>query len=289
MSSKGVRIAFAIVVCTGAARAQDRDPVAAQALFDDAKRLMQAGDYAHACPKFAESQKLDPAGGTLIALALCNEGQGKTASAWEEFNEALSEARRDKRADRESAATEHLKKLEPRLVRVRIVAPEIAGLEVRRDGVLLGSAQWSTPVPVDPGAHVFEARAPKKKTWSASFDVQGEGKVVDVTIPTLADEAQSAIVTPLPPPPPPPNRDPPTHDEPQSDGSTQRVLGLALGGVGIVATGIGVVLGVSASSKWSDAQKACPQNKCQTSSQIDAGKSAGSTADAATAFYVIGA
>src|SRR5437016_5866261 len=83
----------------GGARAQGGEVAAAQALFDEAKNLMQQGRYAEACPKFAESQRLDHAGGTTLALALCLEGEGRTATAWAEFNEALTEARHDKRAD----------------------------------------------------------------------------------------------------------------------------------------------------------------------------------------------
>jgi hypothetical protein len=49
----------------------NRNPAAAQALYDEARRLSQGGNYADACPKFKESYQLDPGGGTLLNLADC--------------------------------------------------------------------------------------------------------------------------------------------------------------------------------------------------------------------------
>src|SRR4051794_15945207 len=118
-----VVLSVLVLVCVARpAKAQSvaRDPATAQALFEEGKRLMQAKHFSDACPKFAESQRLDPGGGTLFALALCHEGAGKTASAWADFNDALTEARKDKRADREAAALEHIRALEGQLTRVRL-------------------------------------------------------------------------------------------------------------------------------------------------------------------------
>src|SRR3954467_7016553 len=61
------------------------DKAAAQSLFDQGRSLMTKGQYAQACPKLAESQRLDPGLGTQFNLADCYEHLGQTASAWAGF------------------------------------------------------------------------------------------------------------------------------------------------------------------------------------------------------------
>jgi len=77
----------------------------AQALFDEGRALMAQKRWAEACPKLAESQRLDPGGGTLLNLALCHSGEGKTATALVGLDDALAAAVRDGRADREKLAS----------------------------------------------------------------------------------------------------------------------------------------------------------------------------------------
>src|SRR5437764_5986851 len=86
-------------------RAQDgMTKATAEALFEDGKRLASAGEYAAACPKFAASQKLDPAVGTALNLADCYEKLGRTACAWAEFRSAEAGARSIGSKDREELA-----------------------------------------------------------------------------------------------------------------------------------------------------------------------------------------
>jgi hypothetical protein len=61
-----------------------------------------------------------------------------------------------------------------------------------------------------------------------------------------------------------------------------------VGGVGVVATGVGAALGLSASSKWDDAERACPGNVCTRAADKELGEQAGARADLSTAFFVVG-
>ena len=273
------------------------DSAAAQALFDEGKALMKAGHYDQACPKLEESQRLDSGGGTLVVLALCYESLGRTGSAWATWNAALSGARAEHRADREALAQEHIRGLDEKMPRARVVVvspPQ--GLEVRRDGEAMRAAQWGTPVPIDPGTHSFDATAPGKQPWHASIVVAAERRTYDVAVPELKDAAPAppvtaAVVPPAPSPvPPPPRPQPPVVTPPPQESSSNplRTVAWMSGGVAVVTLGLGVGFTASAASKWSDAHGACPGNRCTDPAAVKEGSSAGSSADVATAFFAVG-
>src|SRR4051794_31380703 len=95
---------------------QARDAATAEALFRQGREAMDAKDFRTACPKFGESQRLDPAAGTLMNWASCEEQLGKIASAWQRWKEALDAlpAKDDRIAFAQQRITEIEKKL-PRL------------------------------------------------------------------------------------------------------------------------------------------------------------------------------
>lgn len=147
-------LALAVVASSGAARADVR--AMAEALYEEGRRLLAAGQTAEACAKFEESHRLAPATGALLNLAACNETLGNTATAWAQFRSAQAAARRDNRPDRVEFAQQHITLLEGRLSQLTIVVPpELAAAkpQIDLDGATVGPAAWNVPVPIDPGAH----------------------------------------------------------------------------------------------------------------------------------------
>jgi len=161
------------------------DTAAAQALFDQGKKLMKEKKYAEACPKFEESQRLDPGLGTQQNIAFCYESLGKTATAWSLYLDLASQAKAAGQAERETKARDAAKALESKLSKVTIQVPTpAAGIEVKRNNDVVGQASWGTPIPVDPGEVKITAVAPSRKMWSKTITVDKPGETT-VTVPEL--------------------------------------------------------------------------------------------------------
>jgi tetratricopeptide (TPR) repeat protein len=291
--NRTVQIAtFAALVLAAAGRARaepsPEDKALATTLFQAGRALMAAQKFEEACPKLEESQRLDPSGGTLLNLALCHEEQGRLASSWSEFNEAVAVARRDGRRDREQEALAHARALEPRLSRLTIVVPagtQVEGLRVERDGREIGRGAWSTAMPIDGGAHVVRVTALGREPYSATIVMGKEGDAKTIEIPTLATPV--VVVTPqrveapaLVSPPP----------EPMSPTTARRLRwgGIAAAGAGVALWGLaGYQLALALDAK--DASKAdCVGDFCGPDGMA---KRADATAHGrwATAFSVGGA
>lgn len=254
------------------AGAQTENQAAAEALFDEARRLVKAGDHAAACPKFAESQRLDSGVGTLLHLADCYEKIGKTASAWAAFREATSAAKHAGQADRARVAEEHASKLEARLSRLIVRFPPTPGLVIKRGGTTLSLAASGVSFPVDPGAHEITAEAPGKKRWSTRVEIKGPGETA-LIVPDLENDpaaapgaspapsappaaastsAPSSPSAPLAPPPP----------APRQAVSPLRVAGFVGIGAGAISLGIGAFFGSKAWSTYADRKDFCAGNQC---------------------------
>jgi hypothetical protein len=266
-----VAAALALVAVATSVHAGPNEVATAEALFQQARQLMKEGQFSQACPKLAESQRLDPAVGTLLYLAECYEKNGQTASAWATFELAAAEGRKDNQAEREKIAKERAQQLVGRLSHLTIVVPaaaKVVGLTIRRDDIDVGAPSWDTALPVDPGQHVVQASAPGKKPWVTALEVGQDAASVVLEIPVLEDAASESPAAAEPQPAAPPiapvvgstPESPASKDSVSNSGNTQRIAGLAIGGAGVVGLGVGTVLAVMAQSKETDSEKYCAPN-----------------------------
>jgi hypothetical protein len=248
------------------AQEHGQNRAAAETLFKDAITLMEAGNDVKACPKLEESQKLDPAPGTLMYLGECYDRIGRVASAWAAFNSAASAAAAARQSGRVTTANQRAKQIAPKVPKLAIVVPAdamAAGLTITRDGTQVGEAGFGASVAVDPGEHVIEATAPGRRTWSHSITAAPNGETTTVTVPTLAvaptaegGEGGSGVHGPSIGP----GAGTPTPEG--SADSSVLVAGAVVGGVGLAGLVVAAITGGVLASKKSDIDAACPDKVC---------------------------
>jgi hypothetical protein len=250
-----------------------RDPAAADELFEHGKALLQAGDWAGACAKFRVSMDLDPAVGTLLKIARCDEHDQKLALALHDYRAAL-ELNRTKvdqtdarRAELEAFTRAALGQLEPRVPQLRIVvADPPPGLRLTRGDEELPLAALGEDLPVDPGSVEIVASAPGYRTERRAVAIE-EGARMEVAIvlaseepfvrtPTIGavDHASSAPA--------------------RNWGGTRRIGAYTLAGAGIVALGVAGYFAIETVSKVNQASSdcvnlsACPQPEYGAASEL---------------------
>jgi hypothetical protein len=266
----GAALALALPLVAASARADDAAPpeqkAAAQVLFEEGRSLVEQGRFADACPKLAESERLDPGIGTMLWLGDCYENANRTASAWVMFKQAAgaATARHD---EREHVARERAAQIEAKLTRLTIsVAAEQEHLEVRRDGVLVGSAEWGMPIPVDPGSHTVSAEAPGRRKWTTTVELARGPQATEVTVPALeaqespATAAATATATHPVETPRPPSNDGGT-------GSAMRIAGASIASAGLVAVAAGTFFAFRAKSTYDESNSS---GHCLKDNECDA-------------------
>ena len=284
------------------AQVSAEEKATAEAVFEEGMRLIKQGNFADACPKFEMSQRVEPAVGTMLYLAECYEKTNRTASSWAMFREAASLAEASRQFERMNTAQSRAARLEPRLAWLTIdLAKEavVPGLQIRRNGMLVSSELSGTAIPVDPGEVVVEASAPGRVPYSTKVKVAAKGRV-SVAIPVLQAAPEPVPVPALPastsaesaPPaalaaaqtaPAQPSSAPPTAPEHASP------VPWIVGGVGVVALGVGTVFGLKAISNADEARELCPNGHCDDPAGQTAADDAHTQATISNVSFVLGA
>jgi len=234
----------ALSLATPARAVEPRDAAAAEVLFRRAKELLAKGEIHEACASFSESLRLDPATGTLLNLAACEEREGKLASAWQHFVDAR--AGLPAGDFRIAFADKRIEALEPRVPKLTLTLGEPSkDARVFRDDVELGAPSLGVAIPTDPGRHVISVRA--------------VGRAETSVVVVLAEAEQKAVGLELGSPTPIEERAGAPNEPPAT---TQRTLGYVVGGAGALALTVGIVsafITVDAASRY---KKNCHDGAC---------------------------
>jgi hypothetical protein len=186
-----VAVLVAVVLSTGLCRAEE--PSRAETLFIEGKQLLERGRYAEACPKLVESYGVDPAVGTLLAVALCHEGEGKLATASKEFARVAAASAAAHRNDRVQVARDHVAAIEPLIPRVTLHVAT-SGVRLVWDGDVVAETDWNRVIPIDPGRHHIEATQLGRIRWSLPIEINAaDTKTIEV--PDLASETDHSSGT----------------------------------------------------------------------------------------------
>ena len=129
------------------------DPTLAQQLFERGRSAMVSADYRLAHSQFEASYQQEPAVGTLLNLAVCEEKLGLWNAALRHLGQGLQmTSAGDRRQPSISARFAELGARIPRLT-LRSHAPLPAGVAITLDDETIDPAILGATLPVDPGWH----------------------------------------------------------------------------------------------------------------------------------------
>jgi hypothetical protein len=273
------------------ARGQDRDPVVADALLREGRTAAQAGNYQAACPKIADSYRLDPVPGTLFDLADCEERLGHLAAAWIDYRKAADAL--PPGDGHIAVAKEKATALEKRLARltIRLAAGADPATVIKRDGVEIGKSAIGVAIPIDPGRHsVVVGQGPRERRYEVVL-AEGEAREVVALPPPPAPAPDERSLLQRPPATSSVSPEAQAHQSfsgDQGSSSEARTFGYVIGGIGVASLAVGVVTRVLALGKKSTIDQYCQNKVCFDRAGINAVTAAQDLQTASTVALAVG-
>ncbi len=225
------------------------DLATARKLFEQGIKQEEAGDWSSALTTFEKVATIKSNHIVRFHVALCLEKNGRLVDALNEFSRAKVQAEKEGGTDAELTITnarKHIDAIRGRVPTVRVSRPSAAGATLTIDGA---AALFDADLPLDPGDHAIEVRAPERKVFTAKVSlVEGKRAAIEPTLEALPAPKPVATVV---------------EDRPRD-----RTWSYVLGGVGaasLIASGI--FYGLRAST-LSELDGACDVNR----EQCDPGK-----------------
>ena len=244
----------ALVLAPRLAAAQNAD---AEVLFSEADRLESKGQLDEACDAFEASNRIEARAGTMIRIGQCRERQGRLASAWSAYKDALTRAKDPAKRKLAEAA---VASLEPRLSYLTVLVPDanrVDGLALSRNGSPLDPALWNRAAPIDGGVYTIGGKAPGHETWTATVEIGIDNDRASVEVPrfkelrALVDPGGGGGVVEA-------DEDADGEGGRASRWTGRRKVALGLAAGGVVALGAAGVLGIQSMSLEDRSRELCP-------------------------------
>ena len=258
------------------------DVAAARELFQEGTRLSRQGQWEQALDRFVRSLALKRAPITLYSLGVAQKNTSRLAEALESFRAFLAAPSEPSTQPFEQPAREAVAELEGRVAHVTVVvAPAgLPSLSVSVDGALVPAIALDRPRLVNPGPHTVQASADGYDAAKRELTLaEGGSATVELTLtPTPPRPVSRPPAASRREPSPPPAEaarpfpavpvtlmaggaaafgvglavglvgvseagDAPTSDGPEAKAArTKAIAGDVVGGVGIAAAGVGLIL-----------------------------------------------
>ena len=271
-----------LLVASGLAPRAHAETGAAEALFREGREATRRGEHANACALFAESERLEPAVGTELNLALCEERIGHLLRAWQFFR--LSLDRLPAGDDRLLMAQRHLSDIDERIPRVTLKAkvPLPVGTVIELGQTRLTPSSLGVAIPVELGELgevVLVVRAPRHENRLYQL-VLSERERQTLSIEpgpsSVAGPGPSARTAEAAARPAVSN-----HDSSKLLG----VLGLGLGGAALAVSGASGLAVLSAKQEMEDE---CNADQACTARGMDAAERGSKFSTIATVSFAVG-
>lgn len=227
--------------------------------FRQARKAMDAHQYAPALDLLRASHAAEPGNGKLLNIAICEEALGRLIAAASHYElVATNLADTD---ERRPLVAGKLAALRPRIPTLQIlVNGAVPGPWLTIDGQQLPAAMFSSGIPLDPGTHtIFIVAVGFHRDVTLA---EGQHERLALTVPGLAAAPEPAPAPWLQPTAQPPHRAPVPRPERPADPSSLNekwALGIGLGILGLAGIGAGAGLGLTALARQDQGAPHCDE------------------------------
>jgi hypothetical protein len=199
----------------------------ARAKFQQATELEHAGQYAQALELFREVGQIRMTPQVRFHIAFCEEKLGRMVAALGGYQLAEAEASEVGNASFEKEVRARIEDLKGRIPKIVIRRGKgAAAAKIELDGVTLGESSIGIEIPMDPGGHAIDAKAPGHEPFSITVEIaESDKKEVEVVLKKIEQPAGGGGGGSGPD-----GSGPVTADKPPS-----KVPPLVVGGVGVAA------------------------------------------------------